>query len=65
MSALGGFLGGGLTSAGTDFSVANSLSKMNRSQAMQELIYLVNNGKEKEFLNQVNKMDLGNKHLSA
>lgn len=65
MSALGGFIGGGLTSAGTDFSVANSLSKMNRSQAMQELIYLVNNGKEKEFLNQVNKMDLGNKHLSA
>ena len=65
MSALGGFIGGGLTSAGTDFSVANSLSKMNRSKAMQELIYLVNNGKEKEFLNQVNKMDLGNKHLSA
>ena len=65
MSALGGFIGGGLTSAGTDFSVANSLGKMDRTKAMQELIYLVNNGKEKEFLNQVNKMDLGNKHLSA
>lgn len=65
MSALGGFIGGGLTSAGTDFSVANSLGKMDRTKAMQELIYLVNNGKEKEFLNQVNKMNLGNKNLSA
>lgn len=65
MSALGGFIGGGLTSAGTDFSVANSLGKMDKTKAMQELIYLVNNGQEKEFLNQVNKMNLGNKNLSA
>ena len=65
MSALGGFIGGGLTSVAEDFSVANSLGKMDKTQAMQELLYLVNNGKEKEFLNVVNKMDLGNKHLSA
>ena len=65
MSALGGFVGGGITSAGTDFQTANSLSKMNKTQAMQELIYMVNNGQEKEFLKQVNKMNLGNKNLSA
>lgn len=65
MSALGGFIGGGINSAATDFSVANSLSKMNKSQAMQELIYLVNNGKEGEFLAQLDKMTLGNKNLSA
>jgi hypothetical protein len=38
---------------------------MNKTQAMQELIYMVNNGQEKEFLKQVNKMNLGNKNLSA
>jgi hypothetical protein len=65
MSALGGFMGGGITSAATDFSVANAITKMDKSQAMQELIYLVNNGKEKEFLSQVDKMNLGNKNLSA
>ena len=65
MSALGGFVGGGITSAGTDFQTANSLSKMNKTQAMQELIYMVNNGQEKEFLKQVDKMNLGNKNLSA
>ena len=43
MSALGGFIGGGLTSANTDFSTANSISKMSKTQAMQELLYYVNN----------------------
>ena len=65
MSALGGFIGGGITSAGTDFKIANSLSNMNKSQAMQELIYMVNNNQEKEFLREVSKMNLGNKNLSA
>lgn len=65
MSALGGFVGGGITSAGTDFQTVNSLSKMNKTQAIQELIYMVNNGQEKEFLKQVDKMNLGNKNLSA
>lgn len=65
MSALGGFVGGGLTSIGTDFAAVNALGKMNKTQAIQELIYLVNNGQEKEFLNTVDKMTLGNKNLSA
>jgi hypothetical protein len=34
MSALGGFIGGGLTSVAEDFSVANSLGKMDKTQAM-------------------------------
>mgnify|MGYP003291362068 CR=1 FL=1 len=31
MSALGGFIGGGLTSVAEDFSVANSLGKMDKT----------------------------------
>lgn len=65
MSGLGGFFGGGITSAATDFSVSRSLSKMDRSQAMRELIHLVNEGKEGEFLSQLDKITLGNKNLSA
>lgn len=65
MSALGGFIGGGLTSAGTDFSTANSISKMSKTQAMQELLYYVNNNQDQDFLKQAYKVRLGNKDLSA
>jgi hypothetical protein len=43
MSAIGGFIGGGITSAATDFSVTKNLSKMDKSKALQEIIYMVNN----------------------
>lgn len=65
MSALGGFFGGGITSAATDFSVAKQLSNMNQTEAMQELLYIVNNGKEEEFLRDVDKMTVSDKNLSA
>lgn len=65
MSALGGFFGGGITSAATDFSVAKQLSNMNQTEAMQELLYIVNNGKEEEFLKSVEKMHVDDKNLSA
>ena len=65
MSALGGFVGGGITSAATDFKQARDLAKMDQTQAMHELLYMVNNGKEKEFLESLDKMSLGNKNLSA
>ena len=65
MSALGGFFGGGITSAATDFSVAKQLSNMNQTEAMQELLYIVNNGKEEEFLKDVDKMKISDKNLSA
>ena len=65
MSALGGFIGGGITSAGTDFVVSKNLANMNKSTAMQELLYIVNNNQDGEFLRAINKMNLGNKNLST
>lgn len=65
MSAFGGFIGGGITSAGTDFVVSKNLANMNKSTAMQELLYIVNNNQDGEFLRAINKMNLGNKNLST
>ena len=65
MSGLGGFVGGGITSAATDFNVARNLSSMNRTQALQELLYIVNNNEDQDFLKSMNKVELGNKRLSA
>jgi hypothetical protein len=38
---------------------------MDRTRAMNELLYMVNNGKEGEFLKSLETMNLGNKNLSA
>lgn len=65
MSALGGFFGGGITSAATDFSVAKKLSNMNQTEAMQELLYIVNNGKEQEFFDNIKNIQIRDKNLSA
>ena len=46
MSAAGGFLGGGINSVATDFVQAKNLANMTRTQALQELIYMVNNGED-------------------
>lgn len=65
MSALGGFFGGGINSAATDFVTSKNLNNMSQTQALQELIYMVNNGTEGKFLDEVDKMTLGDKNLSA
>jgi outer membrane PBP1 activator LpoA protein len=65
MAALGGFFGGGINSAATDFVQSKNLANMNRTQALQELIYMVNNGEEADFLKGVVKMKVGDKNLSA
>lgn len=65
MSALGGLFGGGIASVGTDFSMINSLSKMDKSQATQELIHIINNGEEEQFLKQLRKANIGDENLSA
>lgn len=65
MSLLGGFLGGGISSAGTDFSYARQLGKMTNESAMQEIVYMINNDKIDDFLKFANKADLGNKYLST
>jgi hypothetical protein len=43
MAALGGFVGGGIASAGTNFKAYKDISNMDGTQAMHELIYMVNN----------------------
>lgn len=65
MSAIGGFLGGGINSVSTDFVQAKNLANMTRTQALQELIYMVNNGEDQDFIKTVNNMTLGDKNLSA
>jgi hypothetical protein len=65
MSAAGGFVGGGIASAGTSFRQVRDLASMDRTKAMNELLYMVNNGKEGDFLKSLDSMNLGNKHLSA
>lgn len=65
MSALGGFFGGGINSVATDFVQAKNLANMTRTQALQEIIYMVNNGEDQDFLKNVDKMTLGDKNLSA
>ena len=64
MSLLGGFVGGGISSAATDFSQVRNLAKMTNETAMQEIVYMVNNDKVDDFMKFVQKSDLGNKHLS-
>lgn len=65
MSALGGLLGGGMTSAATNFSQVKSLAGMDNSAAMQQLLYMANNNQLGDFLKQVDKMTLGDKNKSA
>lgn len=64
MSVLGGFLGGGLSSAATDFSYAKTLGKMTNEKAIQEIIYMTNNNQIDDFLKFINKSTLGDKNLS-
>lgn len=65
MSALGGLVGGGITSAATNFSQVKSLAGMKNSEAMQQLLYMANNNQLGDFLKQVDKMTLGDKNKSA
>jgi hypothetical protein len=64
MSVLGGFLGGGLSSAATDFSYARELGKMTNEKAIQEIIYMTNNNQIDDFLKFINKSTLGDRNLS-
>lgn len=65
MSALGGFVGGGIASAGTNFKAYRDISNMDATQAMHEILYMVNNDKDEDFIKSLEKMTIGNKHLSA
>ena len=64
MSLLGGFVGGGISSAATDFSQAKALANMSHETALQEIVYMINNNKIDDFLKYINGASLGNKYLS-
>ena len=65
MSFVGGMMGGAMFDALPNLRAARQLGQMNDEQAMQQLIYFARNGKMNDFLKEVNKMQLGNKYLSA
>lgn len=63
MSLLGGAVGGGLTAAGTNFKLNNT--SMSSEQAMQELIYMLREGKKDELFKTLDKMNLANPYLQS
>ena len=65
MSALGGLIGGGLTSAATNFRQVSNLSSMSRDTAIQQLLYMSNNGQLGDFIKYVDKMTIADKNKSA
>ena len=66
LSFVGG-LGGGAIFAGIkrNYRQMKQISSMTHQQAIQELIYRIRNGKYDELIRDINRYQLGNKHLSA
>lgn len=65
MSALGGLVGGGVTSAATNFRQVANLNNMTRDIAMQQLLYMANNGQLGDFVKSVDKMTIADRNKSA
>lgn len=65
MSALGGLVGGGVTSAATNFRQVANLNGMTREAAMQQLLYMANNGQLGDFVKSVDRMTIADKNKSA
>lgn len=65
MSLVGGFIGGGLTNAFTNYKAISSYDKITNKQAIEELVYMARNGGLNDFMKQVNKMQLGDQNLST
>lgn len=65
MSLIGGFVGGSLTNLGTTYKMMNSFGNMTYQKAVQELVYMSRNGETEKFLKEAEKMQLGDKNLSA
>lgn len=65
MSFLGGFLGGGISSAAFDFKDARRNLNMDQKQATQKLIYKARNNELGEIYDLLDRETVGNKNLSA
>ena len=65
MSLVGGFIGGGITNAGTSYSTLNDYKGMNFRSAVEQLVYMGRNQELPKFIQAVKKMTLANPNLSA
>ena len=65
MSFLGGFIGGGISSAAFDFSQARKSLNMDYNKAVQELIWKARNNDLDGIYKILNNEEIGNKNLSA
>lgn len=65
MSFLGGFIGGGISSAAFDFSQARKSLNMDYNKAVQELIWKARNNDLDGIYKILNNEEIGDKNLSA
>ena len=65
MSFLGGFIGGGISSAAFDFSSARRSLNMDYNKAVQEIIWKARNNDLDGLYKILNNEEIGNKNLSA
>ena len=65
MSFLGGFMGGGVSSAAFDFRNARITAKMDYQTAVQQLVHKAHNNDLDGIINIIKKEEIGNKDLSA
>lgn len=65
LSFLGGFVGGGVSSAAMDFSEARRNINMDYNKAMQEIIYMARNNDLGQIYKILDKEEIGNSKLSA
>ncbi len=71
MSFIGGTIGGGIATALPGYRAARQSIKdkvnnaQSNSDAYKQFVHLIANGQQNEFLDTMNKMDLGNKYLST
>ena len=64
MSFIGGTVGGGIATALPGYRAARSGRTVKDSEAYKQLVHIVQNGQGQEFIDTVNKMELGNRDLS-
>ena len=65
MSFIGGTIGGGIATALPGYKAARSGRTIKDSEAYKHLVNIVQNGQAQEFIDTVNKMELGNRDLST
>lgn len=65
LSFVGGMLGGTIGAVQNDFQVARKLGNMDKDQAFQQLVHIVNENEDEKFMKVIRKMDWAPKNLSS